>query len=46
VPEGTVTDEIQEDLLKLGWIPREWDDDNVWTKSQTGVLHCWHRKVF
>jgi hypothetical protein len=27
VPEGTVTDEIREDLLKLGWIPREWDDD-------------------
>ena len=29
VPEGTVTDEIQEDLLKLGWIPREWDDDGI-----------------
>ena len=29
VPEGTVTDEIQEDLLKLGWIPREWKDDGI-----------------
>ena len=29
VPEGTVTDEIREDLLKLGWIPREWDDDGI-----------------
>jgi hypothetical protein len=27
VPEGTVTDEIQEDLFKLGWIPKEWDDE-------------------
>jgi hypothetical protein len=23
VPEGTITDQIREDLLKLGWIPRE-----------------------
>jgi hypothetical protein len=29
VPESTVTDEIREDLLKLGWIPREWDDDGI-----------------
>ena len=27
VPEGTVTDEIQADLLKLGWTPAEWEDD-------------------
>ena len=27
VPEGTVTDEIQEDLFKLGWIPNEWNDE-------------------
>ena len=27
VPEGTVTDQIREDLFKLGWIPKEWDDD-------------------
>ena len=27
VPEGVVTDEIQEDLKKLGWIPVEWEDD-------------------
>jgi len=27
VPEGTVTDEIREDLFKLGWIPKEWDDE-------------------
>jgi len=27
VPEGTVTDEIREDLKKLGWIPMEWPDD-------------------
>jgi len=29
VPEGTVTDEVREDLFKLGWIPKEWDDDDV-----------------
>jgi hypothetical protein len=29
VSEGNVTDEIREDLLKLGWIPREWDDDGI-----------------
>jgi len=27
VPEGHVTDEIKEDLKKLGWIPVEWEDD-------------------
>ena len=27
VTEGTVTDEIREDLLKLGWQPSEWPDD-------------------
>jgi hypothetical protein len=27
VPEGVVTDEIREDLKKLGWVPTEWDDD-------------------
>ena len=29
VPEGTVTDEIREDLFKLGWIPKEWENDDV-----------------
>jgi hypothetical protein len=28
VPEGQITDEIQEDLLRLGWIPVPWDDDD------------------
>jgi hypothetical protein len=27
VPEGTVTDQIREDLFRLGWIPKEWEDD-------------------
>jgi hypothetical protein len=27
VPEGIVTDEIREDLKKLGWVPVPWDDD-------------------
>jgi hypothetical protein len=27
VPEGTVTEEIKEDLKKLGWAPIEWPDD-------------------
>jgi hypothetical protein len=27
VPEGTVTEEIKEDLKKLGWVPIEWPDD-------------------
>lgn len=27
VPEGTVTDQIREDLFKLGWIPKEPDDN-------------------
>jgi len=26
VPEGQVTDEIKEDLKKLGWISVEWED--------------------
>ena len=26
-PEGVVTDEIREDLKKLGWIAVEWEDD-------------------
>jgi hypothetical protein len=29
VPESTVTDEVREDLFKLGWIPKEWNDDDV-----------------
>jgi hypothetical protein len=29
VSEGVVTDEIEEDLLKLGWQKSEWPDDNV-----------------
>lgn len=29
VPEGTVTDEIREDLYKLGWIPKEWANDGI-----------------
>lgn len=27
VPEGIVTEEIKEDLNKLGWIPSEWPND-------------------
>jgi len=27
VPEGIVTEEIEADLLRLGWIPVPWDDD-------------------
>jgi hypothetical protein len=27
VPEGVVTDEIREDLKKLGWIAVPWEDD-------------------
>jgi len=27
VPEGTVTEEIDADLRKLGWMPVEWEDD-------------------
>ena len=27
VPEGTLTDQIREDLFRLGWIPKEPDDD-------------------
>jgi hypothetical protein len=29
VPEGQITEEIEQDLLKLGWIPVPWDDDNL-----------------
>lgn len=29
VGESVVTDEIREDLLKLGWIPKEWNDDGI-----------------
>lgn len=29
VSEGYVTDEIREDFFKLGWIPKEWEDDDV-----------------
>jgi hypothetical protein len=28
VPEGTVTDEIKEDLKKIGWISSEWPKDD------------------
>jgi hypothetical protein len=28
VPEGVVTDEIREDLKKIGWIPSEWPDND------------------
>lgn len=28
VPEGTVTNEIKEDLKKIGWIPSEWPDND------------------
>lgn len=28
VSEGLVTDEIREDLNKLGWVPSEWPDEN------------------
>jgi hypothetical protein len=27
VPEGVVTEEIEADLLRLGWIPVPWEDD-------------------
>jgi hypothetical protein len=27
VGEGVVTDEIREDLKKLGWTPVEWEDN-------------------
>lgn len=27
VPEGVITEEIEADLLKLGWIPVPWEDD-------------------
>jgi hypothetical protein len=28
VPEGVVTDEIKEDLKKIGWIPSEWPNND------------------
>jgi hypothetical protein len=28
VPEGVVTEEVERDLNKLGWVPVEWPDDN------------------
>ena len=28
VPEGTVTEEIKEDLKKLGWVAVEWEDED------------------
>ena len=28
VPEGTVTDEIENDLYVLGWVPSEWPEDD------------------
>ena len=28
VPEGVVTEEIKEDLKKLGWVAVEWDEDD------------------
>jgi hypothetical protein len=28
VPESVITEEIEADLLKLGWIPVPWEDDN------------------
>jgi len=28
VPESQITEEIEQDLLKLGWIPVPWDDDD------------------
>lgn len=27
VPEGTVTEEIADDLYTIGWVPYEWEDD-------------------
>jgi hypothetical protein len=27
VPESVITEEIEADLLKLGWIPVPWDDE-------------------
>jgi len=27
VPEGTVTDEVREDLFRLGWVPSPWPKD-------------------
>lgn len=27
VPEGTITEEVETDLLRLGWVPVPWDDD-------------------
>jgi hypothetical protein len=27
IAEGVVTDEIKEDLKRLGWVPVQWDED-------------------
>jgi hypothetical protein len=27
VPEGTVTEEIENDMYVLGWVPSEWPED-------------------
>jgi hypothetical protein len=29
VPESQITEEIEQDLLKLGWIPVPWDDNDL-----------------
>jgi hypothetical protein len=29
VPEGTVTEEVEKDLNRLGWFPVPWDDDEL-----------------
>jgi hypothetical protein len=29
VPEGVVTEEIEKDLFKLGWIPAPWPEDDL-----------------
>ena len=29
VPEGIVTEEIRADLLKLGWVPVDWEDEKT-----------------
>jgi hypothetical protein len=29
VPEGTITEEIERDLNKLGWIPSPWPEDDI-----------------
>jgi hypothetical protein len=29
VPESVITEEIEADLLRLGWVPVPWDDDQT-----------------